>query len=393
MKKAIILMSFFATFFQVFTQNYSNAFTENFDVATVTNFFYESGGQKAEFTRQSGVESQIEAGTKVMRIAMDPQDDASPYQGPNFYSNNFTLFGRYSARIKIPNVETQPGVGGVVGFFTYYNDLYANEQEKDINKNGLSDNSEIDFEWLIANPQLIYMTAWTDYEENGDCKKVARIVNLATGQILTTNYSQKLGGAGTPLTGVENQPSQIQAIAGFDASQNFYVYGFDWKSDNIRWWIIHPETRDTVVLWDYKGNTARITQKPARLMFNIWHTNDWSAEGKPGSTQKPAQIFAAEFDWIKYEMLEDIPDNTTRIKGAKRSKSEKGVISSVQTYSDKTVLHFNSVENADASFYTVNGRKLHEGKILKNECIIPNFSQKIIAVIKKNGKVIGKMKL
>ena len=119
------------------------------------NFNFGSYGENKN-TWINGAISEIEEQTKVMKLAMVPENAAGPYMGPNFESKELYLFGRYSARIKIPSVQNQPNVGGVVGFFTYYSDLYNDEQEKDMNKNKISDNSEIDFEWLIANPQLVY---------------------------------------------------------------------------------------------------------------------------------------------------------------------------------------------------------------------------------------------
>lgn len=59
----------------------------------------------------------------------------------------------------------QPKAGAVVGFYTYYNDKYGSAQTPDINGNGVPDNSEIDFEWLIANPRIVNMTAYTDFDD------------------------------------------------------------------------------------------------------------------------------------------------------------------------------------------------------------------------------------
>lgn len=314
MKQIFILFIISILFFACVENGYSGntedekttttIFVENFDgnnPKNLENFNYGSGGNKAEWA------TKIEG--KILKMAMDPADKPTPWQGQNYSAKSINHFGRYSARIKIPSVETQPNVGGVVGFYTYYNDLYNNELPKDENENGLSDNSEIDFEWLIANPQVIYLTAWTDHEEeSGEFRNVSRIINLATGKIYTTNYSELLGGSGTKLSGDENQPSNIAAIPDFDASKNFYTYGFDWKSDCIRWWIINPEnSSDTITLWNYKGPKERITQKQAYLSFNIWHTNDWSAQDKPKSTEAPTDTFWAEFDWIKYEKF-DYPE-------------------------------------------------------------------------------------
>jgi len=349
-----------------------NSFTENFNSsASPPNFRFGTNRDSNQDTWASGVESEIEPGTRVMRLAMHPDNAADPWQGPNFETRNLTRFGRYSARIKIPSVEDQRLVGGVVGFFTYYNDEYNTQLTPDENGNGLNDNSEIDFEWLIANPQLVYMTAWTDHHvPTGQCRKVARIVNLATGQILTTNYlAGRLGSSGVRLTGVENQPETIRSIPGFDASKNFYTYGFEWKTDNIRWWILNPENvLDTIVLWDYKENPTvterRITQKPAYLLFNFWHTNNWDAEGVPGSREKPNRIFHADFDWIRYETLADIGGSGTSSvrKNTTSSSTPKTVDASI--INRQLNLSFPTGTNtANIAIYDVRGRLLLERDI------------------------------
>jgi len=74
--------------------------------------------------------------------------------------------------------------------FNYFFYLCLRKDKSNLNRL----NSEIDFEWLIANPQLIYLTAWTDCQEkNGveDFRKIWRIINLATGKIYSTTYAEK----------------------------------------------------------------------------------------------------------------------------------------------------------------------------------------------------------
>src|SRR6476469_7970740 len=116
--------------------------------------------------------------------------------------------------LKIPNVKNiQPNVGAVVGYFTYQVDSIP----------GLS---EIDFEWLIADPTIIYIGTWTGY--NGQLKRIGRTINMAKGIIYNTVYKENYNGFITPLTGVQNQPDTIPAIADYDASARFYTYGFDW---------------------------------------------------------------------------------------------------------------------------------------------------------------------
>jgi hypothetical protein len=66
--------------------------------------------------------------------------------------------------------------------------------------------SEIDWEWLIADPEIIYIGTWT-------------------------------GPRGKP--------------------------------ERIRWWMIHPQTADTIVLWDYHGSQLGIPQNHTQYRLNF----------------------------------------------------------------------------------------------------------------------------
>ncbi len=283
-------------------------FNEDWNSSTSQNFYYGSGGNQAPFTHTIGADSPTEPGTKILSLKTDPEDNAGAWQGPNMTSNDICHFGTYAARIKVPDASIQPKVGAVVGFYTYYNDEYGSTLPADENNNGLHDNSEIDFEWLIADPTVIYVTAYTDYHgPTGEARKVSRIINMAQGIIYETKYAETLGGTGTSLAGAENQPSTIEALPDYDASSQFYTYGFNWYSDNIRWWMINPANSDTIVLWDYKGPQERITQKKAYLMLNIWHTSGWSVHTIPGTIEKPEHQFEVEFDWVSYTAGDNTP--------------------------------------------------------------------------------------
>src|SRR5882724_7030818 len=117
-----------------------HSFSEDFNDSTLKNFRYGSTGSKNAFKYKVGVPSSIEPGTKVLLLKIDPSDSAGAGRGPEIISKNFTYFGTYSARIKIPDIRSvQPNAGAVVGYFTYHMDSFQ----------GLS---EIDIEWLIADP-------------------------------------------------------------------------------------------------------------------------------------------------------------------------------------------------------------------------------------------------
>ena len=276
---------------------FMGAFKEDFDAAKPQYF---SGGSAPRLF--FGVPSLTEKGTTVMLERIQPTDPAGAGKGPEISSTKRTHFGTYSARLRVPDVKkAQPNVGAVVGYFTY----------RFTQGFGLS---EIDFEWLIADPTLIYIGTWTSAPNNvGNLQRVGRTINLAKGQILYTNYRSYHDGNKNHNFASDDDaalsPRTIPAISGYDASKQFYVYGFDWFPDRLTWWIEHPETGEKVILWDYQGTTPNfsgIPQPPTTYMMNFWHTNDWSVDTNPQSKQAPKYPYCLEVDWMKYEPYDEI---------------------------------------------------------------------------------------
>ena len=287
---------------------FSPAFKEDFDAAKPQYF---SGGSAPRLF--FGVPSLTEKGTTVMLERIQPTDPAGAGKGPEISSSKRTHFGTYSARLRVPDVKkAQPNVGAVVGYFTY----------RFTQGFGLS---EIDFEWLIADPTLIYIGTWTSAPNNvGNLQRVGRTINLAKGQILYTNYRSYHDGNKNHNFASDDDaalsPRTIPAISGYDASKQFYVYGFDWFPDRLTWWIEHPETGEKVILWDYRGTTPNfsgIPQPPTTYMMNFWHTNDWSVDTNPQSKQAPKYPYCLEVDWMKYEPYDEININWREENGYK----------------------------------------------------------------------------
>ena len=287
---------------------FSPAFKEDFDAAKPQYF---SGGSAPRLF--FGVPSLTEKGTTVMLERIQPTDPAGAGKGPEISSTKRTHFGTYSARLRVPDVKkAQPNVGAVVGYFTY----------RFTQGFGLS---EIDFEWLIADPTLIYIGTWTSAPNNvGNLQRVGRTINLAKGQILYTNYRSYHDGNKNHNFASDDDaalsPRTIPAISGYDASKQFYVYGFDWFPDRLTWWIEHPETGEKVILWDYQGTTPNfsgIPQPPTTYLMNFWHTNDWSVDTNPQSKQAPKYPYCLEVDWMKYEPYDEININWREENGYK----------------------------------------------------------------------------
>ncbi|MBD8488099.1 glycoside hydrolase family 16 protein [Echinicola sp. CAU 1574] len=268
--------------------NNHRSFVENFEDADLNYFRYGSTGNKASFKYEVGVNSPSEPGTKILSFKIDPEDKAGAGRGPEIISKNFTHFGTYSARLKVPNVrDIQPNVGAVVGYFTYHDDSLA----------GLS---EIDFEWLPADPTVVYIGTWTG-GQSGELLRIGRTINLAKGIIYETTFRKGHAGKRIALIGKQNQPETIMAIPDYDASSTFYTYGFDWFEDRIRWWMIHPDSGEKVILWDYKGSKKGIPQHRTHYRINFWHTDDWPVETNPLSIEKPLQPYEMEVDWMSYD--------------------------------------------------------------------------------------------
>ena len=289
MKQTALLLVLVITGLTIHAQKgkLAGSFTENFSDSILHHFRYGSTGNKAPFKWKSGVTSQAEHNSKVLLFKIDPADSAGAGRGPEIISNDFTYFGTYAARLKVPYVkDVQPNTGAVVGYFTYYMDSVY----------GLS---EIDFEWLVADPSIVYIGTWTGYE--GQLKRIGRAINLAKGIIYNTVYREGYKGENIPLTGAQNEPETMEAIEGYDASSKFYTYGFDWYSNRLRWWMIHPVTGKKIVLWDYQGSQTGIPQHQTYYRMNFWHTNEWSVETNANAIERPLQPYELEVDWMSYE--------------------------------------------------------------------------------------------
>lgn len=268
-----------------FCQWENTGFKEDFNKSKSPFFRYGSTGTKAKFKYKMGVKSPSEEGTRILSFKIDPEEKPGAGKGPEVITVEETHFGQYSARLKVPEAyKEQPNVGAVVGYFTY-----ANDKELGL--------SEIDFEWLLADPRIIYVGTWT----GKNLQRIGRIINLADGEILETIEKVGYAGKKTHFTGLQNQPEKIPAIPDYDASKQFYTYGFDWKEDQMRWWMIHPTTSDTLVLWNYQGSKLGIPQHPSRYRMNFWHTADWAVEGKPASLEPPKKPYELEVDWMSYQ--------------------------------------------------------------------------------------------
>ena len=276
------------------TNTATGGWIENFDSATSKYINFVPQGTSSA---KSNVADSASSDGRALQLTLSSNVQPTPTYGAQVESKNAYQYGSFSARLRTAACTNQPNTGVVTGLFTYFND------GADHNGDGLPDNSEIDFEWLCAAPEVVYLTMWTDYRDSDSAqKRVSRSINLRTGAIAYTSYFQQFDN-GQTLTGTETQPSQLAALANYDSSLNDYEYGFDWASDHVTWWIRHPTTGAAVVLWDYRGNSARIPTLAATYMANVWHTPDWSPDGKPNAISSPTAAVTAWVDFMRYQPL------------------------------------------------------------------------------------------
>lgn len=288
--------------------SFHGPFIENFSDPTSEFFNYNYRRGAYDYRYYSGHESLSEDGTEIMMYRIDPEDPAGAGRGPEIITKDYTFYGTYAARIRVPKVkDVQPNIGAVVGYFTYNIDPVYGQ-------------SEIDFEWLIADPEIIYVGTWTGVRPAHN--RVGRVINLKEGIIYDTSYrgeitkedrSKEITVRGK-LKGRQNMPKKITPIEDYDASARFYVYGWDWYPDRLTWWIIHPDTNEKIILWDYEGKVLFPDQPAAtgipvvqtKYRLNFWHTNNWPVETNPDSIEKPAYPYELEIDWMSYKPFDDL---------------------------------------------------------------------------------------
>jgi hypothetical protein len=173
--------------------------------------------------------------------------------------------GVYRMRVKL--ASCQPGEEAVNGLFTYFND------GTDHDADGVVDNSEIDIEVLCGTPNVLFLTAWTDYTfETETFRKWTRALDLDTGDVWQSPAPDLYG---LDLAG--NDPTlRLPSLLDPDA---FLEIGFEWRADRVRWFAtIDGEERTIAELTD----ASLVPELPGRLMFNVWHPGEhWFGGGGP----------------------------------------------------------------------------------------------------------------
>ncbi len=75
---------------------------------------------------------------------------------------------------------------------------------------------------------------------------------------------------------------------GFDASEGFHTYGFDWQADHIAWFVDGKEV--------YRA-TSNIPSTPGKIMMNVWPGTGVDEWLKPFNGNTPLN---ARYQWVTY---------------------------------------------------------------------------------------------
>ena len=261
-------------------------FREDFsESASFLRFAPKSNGGE-DFRYYSAHPSLSAANTKVMMMRIDPEDGEGWGKGPQVLTKDYTFYGSYSARMRVPDIKkAQKNLGAAAGVYVYdVDDKYGH--------------SEIDFELRVADPTIVYLSAITGTGK--ELNRISRTINLAKGTIIESSD--------------EGSPATITAISDFDASKKFYIYGFDWTPEKITWWIRKDENTDRIVLWEYIGKElfadtyapTGIPVLPAHYATSFWHSTSRLAQGMASAKEAPKYPFEMEIDWMAYEPFDDL---------------------------------------------------------------------------------------
>ncbi len=174
----------------------------------------------------------------LLELSIDQKwtDDKNPnwnprYSGGEFRTNNFYHYGYYET-----SMQAIKNDGVVSSFFTYTGESDKNPWD------------EIDIEILGKDTTKVQLNYYTNGQGNHE-----KMIDL-----------------------------------GFDASQEFHTYGFDWQPDHITWYIdgkpVHTATQN-------------IPRTAGKIMMNAWPgltVDDWL---KPFNGRTP---LVARYQWVTY---------------------------------------------------------------------------------------------
>ncbi len=221
------------------------------------------------YTAMTEVPAAGAADGEALRLTLPADPEPGAAGSAVIASNDEFRYGSFGTRMRTADCTGQDHPGVITGTFTYSSD------NTDENHNGIDDNAEIDIEFLCAQPNVVYLSIWTDYAQVGNAfREITRAVDLRTGKVLENCYLEAYGQACGPALAGEDSPASVPASPTFDSATRFHTYAFDWEPDHVTFTADDGAGR-TEVLWDYRGPKDRIPSLPSALYQNVTYTAHW----------------------------------------------------------------------------------------------------------------------
>lgn len=226
-----------------FSEEFSERDSEFFD------FSRRSSGD--DFRFYPGFPSLSESGNTILMLRLDPKDASGT--GSVITSKNYTFYGSYSVRLRIPDISSvQAKLGACVDF------------------------------------------ALCDDDEVYGVDEISISLRLADRQGVYAAYSHTDADGGNPVS-VNN--AIVPELSGFNAASKYYIYGIDWSSDKISWWFKSKPSDEKTILAETADN---VPSQPLRLQLRFYHSDRHPARDNDAATQAPYYPYELEADWIKY---------------------------------------------------------------------------------------------
>lgn len=210
---------------------------------------------------------------------LGPNDNAGPGFASEVIVKGPQLYGTYETRVRLSSCSAAEEV--VDGIFTYFND------GSDQNGNGITDNSEIDIEYLCGTPSILWLTVYTDFSDfaPGKLRKLSRKVDMRTGRYETY--------VDWPPTTSEQGTIAGLAMPNFPGN-DWYTLGFDWRADRVSYYVLVNGTKlELFRITD----ASRIPRRTSSFLMNIWHANAHWTDG--AAADYPAGDASMVVDWAK----------------------------------------------------------------------------------------------
>lgn len=223
--------------------------------------------------------------------------------------------GHFSAILKTADCTEQPNAGLNTGYFVFFNN------KSDINHNGINDNSEIDFEFLCADPTSIFITVYSDHDNTSVQYKTYRLVNIRTGKVDSYYRIENTTWIKIPTT------DTFPAIPDFHPGKKFFEYGFDWFPNGVNFWMRDLDSPDTVLyLWNYTAPPGVwMPPSPTYYIYSTRHTT-WTPATNKDANEWPtfdAKSYVKEFRYNPLSPEENIdPCSPTLEATSEKAKTQ-----------------------------------------------------------------------